>query len=47
MTNKEIFKEIVEIMREDSATCKDYGTGNSQEYESQISDDMELKMFHI
>ena len=45
MTNKEIFKEIVEIMREDSATCKDYGTGNSQEYESQISDDMDRKDF--
>ncbi|MBE5858965.1 MAG: peptidase S41 [Butyrivibrio sp.] len=45
MTYKEIFKEIVEIMREDSATCKDYGAGNFQEYESRISDDMDRKDF--
>lgn len=43
MTYNEIFKKIVEIMREDSATCKDYGTANFQEYERQISDDMDRK----
>lgn len=27
MTYTEIFEEVIKIMREDSATCKDFGAG--------------------
>ena len=48
MTYTEIFEEIIAIMREDSATCKDYGAGNYREYQSKISDNMErMEFLHL
>lgn len=45
MTYTEIFGEIIEIMRNDSATCKDYGAGDYEKYKEQISDDMDRMTF--
>ena len=48
MTYTEIFQEIVSIMKEDSATCKDFGAGDYQEFQSKISDDMErMEFLHV
>lgn len=48
MTYTEIFQEIVSIMKEDSATCKDFGAGDYQVFQSKISDDMErLEFLHV
>ena len=48
MTYTEIFQEIVSIMKEDSATCKDFGAGDYQVFQSKISDDMErMEFLHV
>ena len=45
MTYTEIFEEVIKIMREDSATCKDFGAGPFEEYQSKITDDMDRMDF--
>ena len=48
MTYTEIFQEIISIMKEDSATCKDFGAGDYQVFQSKISDDMErMEFLHV
>ena len=48
MTYAEVFGEIVSIMQNDSATCKDYGAGDFAQYQSQISDDMDrMEFLHL
>ena len=41
----EIFDEIVDIMREDSSTCKDLGCGPYEKYKKMIYDSMPRKQF--
>ena len=45
MNYTEIFGEIVKIMQNDSATCKDFGAGDFEKYKSQITDDMDRMDF--
>ncbi len=40
-----VFGEIVNIMENDSATCKDYGAGDFKNYKKQISDQMDRMLF--
>ncbi len=48
MTYTDIFKEIVAIMQEDSATCKDYGAADFLEYQCKITDGMErMEFLHL
>lgn len=41
----EIFNAIIEIMKNDSSTCKDMGIKDHEKYRRMISDDMEEKEF--
>ncbi|MGL4800263.1 MAG: S41 family peptidase [Cellulosilyticaceae bacterium] len=45
MMKLDVFDEIVEIMRKDSATCKDIQGGDSDFYRSQIKEDMDDDAF--
>jgi hypothetical protein len=48
MNYTEVFGAIVEIMREDSSTCKDYGTGEYEKYAEKITDDMDrMEFLHL
>ncbi len=48
MTYSEIFKEIVSIMKNDSASYPDFGAGNFEEYEKKITDDMDrMEFLHL
>ncbi len=40
-----VFKEIVDIMKVDSSTYPDYGSGNYEKYEPRISNDMDRMEF--
>ena len=45
MTYKEIFNEVVSIMKKDSSTCEDMGAGDYRKYEAMIRDDMSDEEF--
>ncbi|WP_026652137.1 S41 family peptidase [Butyrivibrio proteoclasticus] len=48
MTYTQIFDDIIKIMKEDSATCKDFGAGPYEEYQSKITDDMDrMEFMHL
>ncbi len=40
VTYKEIFNEVVSIMKKDSSTCEDMGTGDYRKYEAMIMNAM-------
>ncbi len=40
MTYKEIFNEVVSIMKKDSSTCEDMGAGDYRKYEAMIMNAM-------
>lgn len=45
MRYKEVFDDVVSIMRNDSSTCDDLGAGDYQKYAAQIRDDMSDEEF--
>lgn len=48
MNYTEIFGEIVSIMKNDSATCKDFGAGEYEKYKSRITDGMDrMEFLHL
>ena len=48
MTYTEIFEKIVDVMQNDSATCKDYGAGEHDKYREKLSDDMDrMEFLHL
>lgn len=40
VTYKEIFNEVVSIMKKDSSTCEDMGAGDYRKYEAMIMNAM-------
>ena len=45
MTKTEIFEEVVDIMKHDSASCKDEPGGDADAYHARIRDGMDEEGF--